>query len=182
MNSKSNQSSEPAKGSTDPAMQQDAMPGGIPDEDPFGRFIQFLKKRAWLIGIAVGVGLLIGVMANYFLPKLYTAQATIEVQSNDPSSQFRLEQIQGLTGGEDTSQRLDTEIEIIRSRTLALETIRTLHLDSNADFVALRGGHPWDLSDPATRDKLINHLRGITRISRIGHTSIIQILVTSKRP
>src|SRR5260370_28214103 len=141
----------------DLAMQQGAMPGGFPDEDPFGRFVQFLKKRAWLIGVAIVVGLLIGVLANHFLPKLYTAQATIEVQSNDLSSQFRLEQIQGLTGGEDTSQRLDTEIEIIRSRNLALETIRTLHLESNPDFVALRDGRPWDLSNPATREMLINN-------------------------
>jgi succinoglycan biosynthesis transport protein ExoP len=182
VNSKPNQSSEPTQASMDLAMQQGAMPGAFPDEDPFGRFVQFLRKRAWLIGVAVVVGLLIGVIANHLLPKLYTAQATIEVQSSDPSSQFRLEQVQDLTGGEDTGQRLDTEIEIIRSRNMALETIRTLHLESNPDFVALRGGRPWDLSNPATREMLINNFRGIISVSRMGHTSIIQILVTSKRP
>src|SRR6266568_7302557 len=130
----------------DVAMQPSAMPGGFPDEDPFGRFLQFLKKRAWLVAVALVVGLFSGIAANHILPKLYTAQATIDVEAQDISSQFRLEQVQDLTGGEDTSQKLDTEIAILRSRNLAMETIRTLHLESNPDFVPLRGGHPWDLS------------------------------------
>ena len=128
------------------------------------------------------VGLMVGAAANRILPKLYTAMATIEVESNDLSSQFRLEQAQALTGGEDISQRLDTEIEIIRSRSLALETIHDLHLESNPDFFALRGGRPWDMSNPATRELLIANFRGALGVARLGHTSIIQISVTSKRP
>jgi len=166
----------------DVAMQPSAMPGGFPDEDPFGRFLQFLKKRAWLVAVALVVGLFSGIAANHILPKLYTAQATIDVEAQDISSQFRLEQVQDLTGGEDTSQKLDTEIAILRSRNLAMETIRTLHLESNPDFVPLRGGHPWDLSNPAEREILIGGFRGAVIVSRMGHTSIVQIAVTSKRP
>ena len=121
---------------------QGAMPGEFLDEDPFGRFVQFLKKRGWIVVVTLLVGLLVGIAVNRILPKLYTAMATIEVEGNDLSSQFRLEQAQALTGGEDISQRLDTEIEIIRSRSLALETIHTLHLESNANFFAFRNSHP----------------------------------------
>ena len=181
MNSKSNQSSEPTQPNLDQALQG-AMPGEFLDEDPFGRFVQFLKKRGWIIVVTLLVGLLVGAAANHILPKLYTAVATIEVEGSDPSSQFRLEQVQGLTAGEDTSQRLDTEIEIIRSRNLALETIRTLHLERNPDFVPLRGGRPWDMSNPSTRELLIANFRSALGVSRLGHTSIVQISVTSKRP
>ena len=147
--------------------------------DPIGRFVQFLKKRGWLIGVAMATGLLVGIALNQVQPKLYTAQANLEV-ATDISSQFRLEQVQ--TGEEDDSEKLDTELEVLRSRTLAYETIKALHLQSNPDFAPLNGGRPLDLSDPVTRQGLIATFRGGLRVARLGHTSIIQIFVTSNRP
>lgn len=175
-----NQSSESTSANIDVPMQG-ALSSIAPDGDSFGRFVQFLKKRAWVVVVTVALGLAVGVTANLLLPKLYTAQANIEV-AEDLSSQFRLEQMQDLTGGGDTSEKLDTEIEILRSSSLALETIRALHLDSNPDFAPLPGGHPWNLTSPAIREALIADFRGSLGVSRLGHTTIIQIFVTSKRP
>ena len=154
---------------------------GFADEDPFGRFVQFLKKRLWVILLAMALGWLIGVAANHFIPKLYTAQANIEV-AEDKSSQFRLEPTQDTAGFEDTAEKLDTEIEILKSRELALETIHSLNLESNPGFLQLRDGKPWDLSDPAVRQMLTSHFLGSLSISRLGHTSIIEISVASPRP
>ena len=163
-------------------VQPSAMPGAILDEDPFGYFIRFLKKRGWIVLVAVAVGFLGALVANRILPRLYTAEASIEIQAEDTSSQFRLEQVPGLSGGADTSERLDTEIEILRSRDLALETIKVLHLERNPDFLPLPGGQPWDLSRPENRQVLASVFVGGISIARLGHTSIIRILVTSKRP
>jgi capsular exopolysaccharide synthesis family protein len=172
----SNQGSEPIPDNADIVV-----PGMGAEADPIGRFIQFLKRRGWLMCVAAVVGLLVGIALNHIQPKLYTAQANLEVAA-DLSSQFRLEQVQGLGGDEDDSEKLDTELEVLRSRTLAFETIKALHLDSNPDFFALRAGRPWDLSDPATRQSFIAAFRGGLTVTRLGHTSIIQIFVTSKRP
>ena len=152
------------------------------NEDPFGFFIGFLKKRGWIVLVSVALGFLGAVVANHILPKLYTAQASIEIQAEDKSSQFRLEQVQDLGAAEDTSERLDTEIEILRSRDLALDTIQALHLESNPDFLPLQNGRPWDLTRPDFRHILISVFQGDISISRLGHTSILRILVTSKRP
>lgn len=176
----SNQSSEPTSANIDMATQG-ALPEGFSEGNSFGRFIQFAKKRGWLILVAVALGLAAGVTANLVLPKRYTAQVNIEV-AEDLSSQFRLEQMQDLAGGSDDSEKLDTEIEILRSPSLALETIRTLHLESNPDFMPLSGGRPWDLSSPAIREALIGNFRGNLSVTRMGHTSIIQVFVTSGRP
>ena len=165
----------------DPGLQQVTAVGGFADEDPFGRFVQFLKKRSWIIVLAVVMGWFVGVAANYLIPKLYTAQANIEV-AEDVSSQFRLEPNLGLGGDEDDAQKLDTEIEILRSRNLALETIRSLHLESNPGFLPLQGGRPWNLSEPAVRQMLTGYFIGNMNISRLGHTSIIEISVTSPSP
>ena len=169
-------------GGLDVATQQGANQGMVLDEDSLARLIQFLKKRAWIVGVTALLGLLCGIAANHLMLRLYTALASIEVQGQDASSQFRMQQIQDLAGSEDTSQRLDTEIEILRSRTLALETIQALHLGGNPDFIPLSEGHPWDLSRPDARHTLITVLSGMTTVSRLGHTSIIQVSVTSKRP
>ncbi len=176
------QDSEPKPSQSNLAMQPNAMPGAIIDEDPFGLFIRFLKKRGWIVILSVALGLLIAVVANHVVPKLYTAQASIEIQAEDMSSQFRLEQVQEMSGSSDTSERLDTEIEILRSRDLALETIQALHLESNPDFLALQNGRPWDLTRPDYRHILISVFQGDISIARLGHTSILRILVTSKRP
>ncbi len=177
MREESNQSSDTTSGET---ATQSAMVSRTPDADPFARFVQFLKKRAWLVGIALALGILGGIVTNHILPKLYTAQTNIEIAA-DARSQFRLEQIQG-GGSDDDSEKLDTELEILRSRNLAMETIRALHLERNPDFIPLVGGRPWDLSQPSTRQMFIAAFLGSLTISRLGHTSIIQIFVTSKRP
>lgn len=181
MRQDSSQSSEPMQSSVDVALQQAPAVGGLPDEDPFRPFFQFLKKRGWLIAVALLTGWLGGILANHLQDKKYTAQANIEI-SADTSSQFRLEPAQALTDEESDAEKLDTEIEILKSRSLALETIRSLHLERNPDFEPLPGGRPWDLSEPAVRQRLISALRGNLSVVRLGHTSIIQVFVTSARP
>ncbi len=154
--------------------------GGFGEEDPFRLIVQFLKKRSWIVILTVILGFLGGTIVNHFSPKLYTAMASIEVESDDPSSQFRLEQMQGLTG--DASEKMDTEIEILHSRALAIETINELRLYANPDFVPLKDGKPWSMAVPNVREMLIANFRGSIVISRLGHTDIVQIFVTSRNP
>ncbi|MGA8089000.1 MAG: polysaccharide biosynthesis tyrosine autokinase [Terracidiphilus sp.] len=174
--------SEPSQSDSDLATKPSAAPGAMLDEDPFGLFIRFLKKRGWILVVAAALGYLVAVVANHFLPKRYTAQANIEIQAEDATSQFRLEQVQDLGASADTSERLDTEIEILHSRNLALETIQALHLETDPDFLPLQNGRPWDLTRPDYRLMFIDVFQGDIAISRLGHTSILRILVTSRRP
>src|ERR1035438_1011244 len=101
-------------------MKSSAFSGAIIEEDPFGLLIRFLKKRGWIPVVTVALGFVGAIVANHVLPKLYVAQTSLEIQGGDSASQFRLEQVQDLSGAGDTSERLDTEIEILRSHDLAL--------------------------------------------------------------
>ena len=147
-------------------------------EEAFGKFVQFLKKRSWLILGAVAIGLVIGVVISMLMPKMYTASAQIEIVT-DQSSQFRVETGQGLAAASDDAERLDTEIQILKSRTLALETIKSLHLDSNPNFLPFKGGRPWDLSQQAVKNALIGRFEQGLTITRMGHTRIIGISATT---
>lgn len=162
--------------------QRTRMPEGFPEEDSVSRLIKLIKRRGWLILAAAAIGAGCGIAANMILPKQYTAKAEIEV-TQDISSEFRLEQIPGVPAGAGVdSGRINTEIEVLKSRTLALETIRSLHLEQNADFMKLPGGHPWDLSKPAVRSTLIINFQRNLVVARLGSTDIIQINVSSRRP
>ena len=162
--------------------QRTRMPEGFPEEDSVSRLIKLIKRRGWLILAAAAIGAGCGIAANMILPKQYTAKAEIEV-TQDISSEFRLEQIPGVPAGAGVdSGRINTEIEVLKSRTLALETIRSLHLEQNADFMKLPGGHAWDLSKPAVRSTLIINFQRNLVVARLGSTDIIQINVSSRRP
>jgi succinoglycan biosynthesis transport protein ExoP len=150
------------------------------EDDTLGRFIQFLRKRGWLILLGLALGLAGAFIANLVTHKRYTAFADIEIVP-DKSGEYRLEQMQDLSGGGDDAEKLDTETQILQSRTLALQTINSLHLDKNSDFLPVpKGG--WDLSSPAVRQTLTAVFDGNLNISRKGHTSILQIAVTSRNP
>jgi len=152
-----------------------------PEIEVIPALAQFFRKRSWILGLFVLAGILVAILVNHFSPKRYTAMATIEVESQDVTSQFRIEQ-QGVGADIDTSEKLGTEIEILRSRSLALETVKVLHLESNPDFVPLVNGRPWDMSKPDVRETLAAAFHAAIDVSRRGHTDIIQVFAISTNP
>jgi len=175
-----NPNEEPTPPNYDLAPNLGQLSGLTPESDSIGRIVQFLQKRGWMIVAGLALGLAVAVVANVLVRKKYTATAQIDIVP-DMSSQFRLEQVQDLAGG-DEGEKLDTEIAILESRTLALETISALHLEQNQDFHAYSKGHPWDLSDPAVRELLESVFKGDLHVERLGHTSIINVSFTSGKP
>lgn len=153
----------------------------LPDDESFARILQFLRKRAWVVGVGVLLGLAAGMIANAVLQKRYTAVAKVEIVP-DVSSQFRVSQIQSLADDSDLAGRLDTEIQLLEGRSLALETIRALNLQSNPDFLPLQNHRPWNLDDPSVRNMMVGVFEGDLAIARVGHTSLLQIGVTSAKP
>lgn len=166
--------------SLDAGFKDGGLVGNFPHDDPAQHFFRFLKKRAWLVLTLALVGLGAGIVANLVIPRLYSANAKIEVEE-DKSGQFRLEQTVSSVAGVDTT-KLDTEIEILQSQSLALEVIKALHLESNPDFIKLLNGRPWDLSRPVVRNALIQTFLSRLSVTRSGHTNIIEIRVKSSRP
>lgn len=156
-------------------------PGLMHEDNTLGGFVQFLKKRGWIVLIALFIGVAGAVAANILATRQYTAVAQIEIVP-DISSEFRLEPIQDLTAGGDDAEKLDTETQILESRTLAMETINSLHLESNPDFLPLKDGKAWDISNPAVRDWLIRSFQSDLAIERQGHTSLLEITMTSGKP
>ncbi len=172
--------SGPDSASMNPDITEGGLVGTFSSDDPAQHILQFLKKRGWLVLTLALLGLAGAVVANMVLPKFYSAKAKIEVEE-DKSGEFRLEQAATAVAGVD-STKLDTEIEILKSQTLALEVIKTLRLNGNPNFVKLEGGRPLDLSQPGVRNGLIQTFLSRLTVTRSGHTNIIEITVKSPRP
>lgn len=164
----------------DPAASFSQSSGMAQEGESIGLLVQFLRKRGWIIAAGLALGVAAAVIANAVIHKRYTATAQINIVP-DVTSQFRLEQVQDFSGS-DEAEKLDTEIAILQSKTLALATIQTLHLEQNKDFAALPKGHPWNLDDPAVRQFLEGVFEGGLRVERMGHTSIIRVSFTCSKP
>ena len=163
----------------EPAFQRFRQDGGASEEASMERLIQLVKKRGWIVLIAGAIGLVVAIAANFVMTPMYTSKAKIEV-TGDISSEFRLEQIAGAAGGDMDAQKIETEIEKMRSRSLALETIKSLHLDKDSDFLKPKK-QPWDLSKPSDRSILIDTFLSSLKVSRLAQTSLIEIYVTTRR-
>jgi capsular exopolysaccharide synthesis family protein len=120
-------------------------------------------------------------IVNATSKRQYTAMARVEIVP-DRSEEFRVSSVQGLGSAMDDAEKLDTEMEVLKSRSMALRVINTLHLNANPDFMPLQGGKPWDLTDVRTRQMMIGALQGTINIQRRGHTTILDITVVSAKP
>jgi len=149
----------------------------------FGSFLQFLKKRGWLMVLISLTTLGLTEIIDLTVPKYYTSQAQIEIVP-DLSPEFRLEQIQNMIGGGsgDDTEKLDTEIEIMQSPTLEMETIQALKLYKNPVFLKFKKGREWNLSIPSERETVLKRFGGDIDVKREKHTDIIQVRVTTNDP
>ena len=149
--------------------------------DAFGLFVQFLKKRGWIMVAGLALGCAVALAVNVTSRRLYTALARVEIVP-DRADEFRVSTVQEIGMGMDDAEKLDTEIEVLKSRSMALRVVQALQLNSNPDFMPLQNGKPWDLSVPKNREVFINVLQGSVNIVRRGHTSILDISVVSTKP
>jgi capsular exopolysaccharide synthesis family protein len=102
--------------------------------------------------------------------------------TQDTADQFRVDTGAGYDSGYIDVTKLDTEIAILKSSTLAMKTIQTLHLDKNKDFLPLGSNRVWDLSKIKDRHALIGIFESGLAAERFGHTNILNLSFTARNP
>src|SRR3984885_3029729 len=98
-----------------------------------------LRKRRWVLIIAVLLGLAYGVFKAESQPKLYDAYGRIQVRSGS-SNEYRVSAVQGYDS--DVSSKMLTELEILKSDSLMVKVCREMDLANNADFLEAKGPVP----------------------------------------
>ena len=135
-----------------------------------------LRKRRWVLIIAVALGLAYGIFTAQFQEKLYESYGRIQVRSGS-SNEYR---VSAVTGSEDSGSRLLSEIEILKSDSLMLKVAREMDLSNNADFLEMKGPVPHtNLDDPEVRQKTVHRLQSVLHVALVPKTDIIRISYSS---
>src|ERR1700753_849179 len=150
------------------------------DVQTLQHFLLIGKKYIWLVLVCALLGTGAGYIENATSPKEYRSTANIEI-TQDTANQFRVD-----TGGSDSGYidvtKLDTEIAILKSSTLAVQTIKSLHLNQNKDFLPPGSNRVWDLDNIRDRHALIGMFEGGLAAERFGHTNILDLSFTARDP
>jgi len=155
------------------------LPSSAAGETSIDSLMRIARRYFWLVAICVLLGASYASYKNARSTPIYQASASIQL-TQDSANQFRLD---GSAGAVDIdSLRLDTEISILRSQSLALETIQSLKLDKNDSFAPHPQGRAWDLSNFRDRHALTATFIGSLGAARVGHTNILQISFSSPNP
>jgi succinoglycan biosynthesis transport protein ExoP len=164
---------------------------GVPEANPTGfsttvtdttlsEALIVLRKRRAILIIAVILGLAYGVFRAESQPKLYDAYGRIQVRSGS-SNEYRVNAIPGY--GSDSSSKMLTEIEILKSDSLMLRVSRELDLSNNADFLEKKAPVPHtSLDDPHTRQTTVHRLQSNLHVTLVPKTDIIRISYSSLNP
>ena len=103
---------------------------GLNDGQTLQHFLLIAKKYIWLVAVCALLGTGAGYIENARTPNEYRSTANIEI-TQDTADQFRVDTAGGYDSGYIDVTKLDTEIAILKSSTLAMQTIQSLHLDKN---------------------------------------------------
>ena len=139
-----------------------------------------LRKRRWVLIIAVLLGLAYGVYKAESQPRLYDAYGRIQVRSGS-SNEYRVSAVQGYDN--DPGSKMLTELEILKSDTLMLKVCREMDLSNNADFLGAKGPVPHtSLDDGVVRQDTIHLLQSNLQVAVVPKTDIIRISYSSLNP
>ena len=163
-----------------PAGERSFLSLGLNDGQTLQNLLRIAKKYIWLMLVCTVLGTGLGFIENVRSPKLYRSSANIEI-TQDTADQFRMNSGSYDDGYIDVT-KLDTEIAILKSATLAMKTIQSLHLDQNKDFLPLGTTHNFDLSRISDRHALIGLFEGGLEAERFGHTNILVLNYTARNP
>jgi capsular exopolysaccharide synthesis family protein len=139
-----------------------------------------LRKRRWVLIVAVALGLAYGIFTAQFQPKNYESYGRIQVRSGS-SNEYRVNAVQGY--GEDSASKMLTEIEILKSDSLMLKVAREMDLSNNANFMEEKGPLPHTtLDNPDVRQTTVHRLQSVLHVALTPKTDIIRISYSSPDP
>jgi capsular exopolysaccharide synthesis family protein len=136
-----------------------------------------LRKRRWILIIAVLLGLLYGIWKAETQPRVYEAFGRIQVRSGS-SNEYRVSAVPGYSN--DTASKMMTEIAILQSDSLMLTVAREMDLANNPAFLNAKGSVPHaSLDDAMVRQSTVHRLQSNMHIVLVPKTDIIRISYNS---
>jgi polysaccharide biosynthesis transport protein len=143
---------------------------------------RILDRRKWIILACVVASLVVTYIYTSRLPRIYTAMVRVDIGLNQAASIKLADSSQAEA---QTGAKLDTQLGIIKSQSLAWDVIKRLHLYADPAFM---GAHPYPANqDPAKisnaiRLNLSSHFVGALGVQFERGTEIADIQYSSTDP
>lgn len=157
-----------------------------PQESALGESFRILVKRKWIvIGCLVAIFSVVAI-ASLRMTKVYEAGGTIEINKPDASLNFQNSATFNLDYYDPTE--LETELRILQSDLLAMQVIRELNLDKQAEFGAPPTPQANDLApdplqtDPSRTAAMVGGFKSNLRVALSPNTRIIEVHYRSADP
>lgn len=175
---------QPSRGSTrdidftaDDAFDQPATPAGLIQSDvDLREFRAALYRNRWLIGGIAGLGIIIGLMLALLTTPIYRATSTIQIDQAGP--QILDEDAQDPTGQAlDSDSYLQTQVEVIKSRSLADRVARALNYYRGPTLFDAMGEDPPE-SEPGSEGwqrAVIARLQDSLTVELMNDTRLVSI-------
>lgn len=139
-------------------------------------YLQILYRGRWIIAITFIVVLLATVYYTFTTPLVYEAKATVLIQSADTKERMLFDDI--YFGNQSTM--ITNQIEILKSRTLAERTVKTLDLSDVRDSLSIF--QPDEDGFVMTFRQMTNWLQNNLEISHRKDTDLIDIIFNAGTP
>src|SRR5580692_4020614 len=163
----------------------DAGPLTIDSQDDQISIVQFwrvLQKRRWLVLGSLAAVILLVTAVSLFLPKRYEASSRLLLDLEGPGD-LGLEQMV-MPMGLDMNTKLETQIRIVQSDTIATSVIKQLGLHHNKGFAGqlFDSAADFDTLSLQKRAKLVNLFHKSLNVQLVPKTQIIDVHFRSKDP
>jgi succinoglycan biosynthesis transport protein ExoP len=149
-----------------------------------GDFRKILIKRKWIIIIGVVLGLAIAIYHIATTIPQFEAVARVHIDLSRTAN-IGIEDLiqQQLSGGGDSSDKLQTEIQIMQSETVKMEVVNSEDLYRKPPFSNIFKSDPYkgDLT-PAQRAGLLNLFSASTKVLVVPNTEMVEIHFRNQNP
>jgi polysaccharide biosynthesis transport protein len=146
-------------------------------------FWRVLQKRRWLVlGCLAVIGMLVTAI-SFMLPKRYDASSQLLLDL-EGEEDLGLDQVV-MPIGIDLDTKLQTQVRIVESDTIANSVIKQLSLQNNPSFWKPKGGvvlRDYDSLDLHTRAALTNALHRNLTVQLVPKTEIMEVHFRSRDP
>lgn len=159
----------------------------VPDAEPVGRLdphlaLALLRRNIVVIGTAFALCLAIGLLVSMLAVPEYIAQSRIQIEQQ-VERVLPSEDVTETAGAQDAERFLQTQTDVLKSRSTVIGVAQSLKLFNNARFHAAMGVPPGAAASAAVeRERVINLLRGGLGVNLPRNSRIVSITYQARDP
>jgi polysaccharide biosynthesis transport protein len=143
-------------------------------------YVLILRKHQWLVITFLLAVVTIVTIASFKMKPVYVAAARVEV---DRDTQNILPfQGNGQDDGSDLESYIETEVKILQSETLALQTIRSLDLGQYPEFGGQGTVAAPPQNGPQTRPAILGAFLGALTVKHLPNSRLVEVQFEAEDP